>query len=114
MAEDTLERLELDDKTLTRKAFEDVRDILQLSKAPTYTTVLRSGGGIPQLERNYPQLLAWREQFLNTHPGLQIVGFGWEGIGLNDMMKCASRAADRVLSSSAGTQHGADLKGVYF
>lgn len=108
------ERLELDDKTLTRKAFEDVQKILQLTKAPAYTTVLRSGGGIPQLERNYPLLLAWREKFLSAHPGLQIVGFGWEGIGLNDMMKCASRAAERVLSSSANTQHGADLKGVYF
>ena len=108
------ERLELDDKTLTRKAFEDVREILQLSKDPAYTTVLRSGGGIPQLERNYPLLLAWRERFLRAHPGLQIVGFGWEGIGLNDMMKCACRAAEKVLSSSATTQHGTDLKGVYF
>ena len=108
------EKLELDDKTLTQKAFEDVREILHLTKAPAYTTVLRSGGGIPQLERNYPQLLAWREKFLSSHPGLQIVGFGWEGIGLNDMMKCASRAAETVLSSSGSRQRGADLKGVYF
>jgi oxygen-dependent protoporphyrinogen oxidase len=108
------ERLELDDKTLTQKALADVREILQLRGEPAYTTVLRSGGGIPQLERNYPLLLAWREKFLATHPGLQIVGFGWEGIGLNDMMKCASRAAEAVLSASTGTQQGADLKGVYF
>ena len=108
------EKLELDDKSLTQKAFEDVRHILKLTKSPAYTTVLRSNGAIPQLERNYPQLLAWREKFLTTHPGLQIVGFGWEGIGLNDMMKCASRAAETVLSSSTATQHGADIKGVYF
>jgi oxygen-dependent protoporphyrinogen oxidase len=108
------ERLELDDKTLTQKAFEDVREILRLTKNPVYTTVLRSSGGIPQLERNYPRLLAWREKFLTDHPGLQIVGFGWEGIGLNDMMKCAARAAETVLSSSTGTQQGTDLKGIYF
>jgi len=108
------ERLELDDKTLTQKAFEDVREILRLPKDPVYTTVLRSSGGIPQLERNYPRLLAWREKFLADHPGLQIVGFGWEGIGLNDMMKCAARAAEAVLSSSTGTQQGTDLKGIYF
>jgi oxygen-dependent protoporphyrinogen oxidase len=108
------EKLELDDKSLTQKALEDVRHILNLSKSPAYTTVLRSNGAIPQLERNYPQLLAWREKFLTTHPGLQIVGFGWEGIGLNDMMKCASRAAETVISSSTATQHGADIKGVYF
>jgi len=108
------ERLALDDQTLTQQALADVRDILQLTGEPVYTTVLRSSGGIPQLERNYPLLLAWRERFLATHPSLQIVGFGWEGIGLNDMMKCASRAAEAVLAASSGTQQGADLKGVYF
>lgn len=108
------ERIELDDKTITRKALKDVQEILQLPKAPVYTTVLRSSGGIPQLEKNYPQLLAWRQNFISTHPGLQIVGFGWEGIGLNDMIKCASRAADTVLSSSTTTQHDASIKGIYF
>ena len=107
------ERLELDDTTLTQKAFADVQDILKLPKDPAYTTVLRSGGGIPQLERNYPQLLAWREKFLADHPELQIIGFGWEGIGLNDMMKCAARAAEAILSSTT-TKHGVDIKGVYF
>ena len=108
------ERLRFDDKTLTDKAFEDVREILNLTKSPAYSTVLRSNGGIPQLEKNYPQLLAWREKFLSNHPGLQIIGFGWEGIGLNDMMKCASRAASAILSSSTTAQHGVDIKGVYF
>ncbi len=108
------ERLELNDDTLTRQALDDVREILQLTREPVYTTVLRSGGGIPQLEKNYPQLLAWRQNFLSAHPGLQIVGFGWEGIGLNDMMRCASRAAETVLSSSAASQHGTDIKGIYF
>jgi protoporphyrinogen/coproporphyrinogen III oxidase len=108
------ERLELNDNTLTRHAFEDVREILQLTREPVYTTVLRSSGGIPQLERNYPQLLAWRQNFLSAHPGIQIVGFGWEGIGLNDMMKCASRAAEMVLSSSVANPHGTEIKGIYF
>ncbi|MGB3209821.1 MAG: protoporphyrinogen oxidase [Desulforhopalus sp.] len=108
------ERLELDDKTLTHLALQDVREILNVPKVPAYTAVLRSNGGIPQLERNYPKLLAWRRNFLATHPGVDIIGFGWEGIGLNDMMKCGCRAAETVLSSSAATQHDADVKGIYF
>ena len=108
------EKLELDDTTLTAKALEDVREILKLKRDPAYTTVLRSSGGIPQLEKNYPQLLAWRQNFLADHPGLHILGFGWEGIGLNDMMKSASRAAEAVLSSSATDRHGVELKGIYF
>lgn len=108
------ERLDLDDRTLTRRAFADIRDILHIVREPVYTTVLRSGGAIPQLERNYPSLLAWRDKFLAARPGLQICGFGWEGIGLNDMMKCACRVADAVVSSSGRTQTDADIKGVYF
>ena len=104
----------MDDKTLTHKAFVDVRQILQLKKEPAYTTVLRSHGGIPQLEKNYPQLLTWRKNFLAAHPGLHIIGFGWEGIGLNDMMKYASRAAMAVLASSATRQAGPEVKGIYF
>ncbi len=107
-------RLELDDQTLTRRAFEDVREILQLNREPVYTSILRSGGAIPQLERDYPQLLAWREKCIETHSGLQICGFGWEGIGLNDMMRCASHAAEAILSASGNTKRGTELKGVYF
>jgi len=108
------ERLELDDATLTDKALTDVREILQLSEDPVYTTVLRSNGGIPQLERDYPQLLAWREKLQSSHAGLQLVGFGWEGIGINDMIKHASRAAENVLSFSTDVPQRPEVKGVYF
>lgn len=108
------ERLDLDDGVLTEKALSDVKDILQLTGDPAYTTVLRSHGGIPQLERHYPRLLDWRRTYLQAHAGLQIVGFGWDGIGLNDMMKHASRAARALLRSGGGKEKGAELKGVYF
>ena len=91
-----------------------MQQILHINQEPAYTTVLRSPGGIPQLERNYPQLLHWREKFLAAQPGLQIIGFGWKGIGLNDMMKHASRAAKAVLASSSARPTGPEVKGVYF
>lgn len=108
------ERLELDDETLTAKAFEDVREILNLPQQPTYSTVIRTGGGIPQLERNYPRLLAWREKFLNSRRGLHICGFGWDGIGLNDMMKQATRVSEAILRDTGTIRTGAELKGIYF
>jgi len=108
------ERLQLTDTELIDKAFEDIRGILELPRQPTYTAVLRSDGGIPQLERNYPHLLAWREKFLAKRPGLAICGFGWDGIGVNDMMKHAGRAAEAILSDSGKSSTSPEVKGIYF
>lgn len=108
------ERLDLDDDTLIAKAYEDVADILKITDRPVYSKILRSGGAIPQLERHYPQLLHWRDSLLNRHRTLFICGFGWEGIGLNDMMKTATRTADRLLTPTTDRAKGPELKGVYF
>jgi oxygen-dependent protoporphyrinogen oxidase len=107
------ERLELDDAALTEKALADTREILKISAEPVYSRVFRSGGGIPQLEKNYPALLEWRSGFKEIRRGVEICGFGWDGIGLNDMMKHASRAAEAVLSGSSA-QRKTEIKGVYF
>ena len=108
------ERVKLDDETLTDKALEDIRELLDISQQPAYTTVLRSDGGIPQLERNYPRLLAWREKLLTTHRGLHICGFGWDGIGLNDMMKHATWVSEAILRDNGTVRTSAELKGIYF
>jgi protoporphyrinogen/coproporphyrinogen III oxidase len=108
------ERLELDDATLTTEALDDVREILDLPRHPAYSTVFRSNGGIPQLERNYPRLLTWREKFLADQHGLHICGFGWDGIGLNDMMKQATRVYEALVQNTGTSRAGAEVKGIYF
>lgn len=108
------ERLTLSDDELIAKAFEDVRDILPLNGEPTFTKVLRPWGSIPQLEADYPQLLQWRDNLTEKNPGLHICGFGWEGIGLNDMMKHGIRTAEAIQAGSEARRRQADIKGVYF
>ncbi len=108
------ERLELDDATLTRLALQEAREILNLTGEPTYSTVLRPEGGIPQLGRGYPQLLAWRDKLVQDTPGLFISGFGWEGIGINDMIKTADRAVAALLNASGTEEHQTEIKRVYF
>ena len=108
------ERLALDDATMTRLALEDVREILNLPGAPLFSTVLRPASGIPQLERGYGKLLTWRDQLLQDSPDLSICGFGWEGIGINDMIKSAVKVAERILNASGSQIRQAEIKGVYF
>jgi len=108
------ERVALDDATLIRQALEDLRQLLPLQGEPVYARVLRPKGGIPQLEAGYPALLNWRDQLMREHEGLFIHGFGWEGIGLNDMIKSATRVAESIRKNAGTTREEAAVKGVYF
>lgn len=108
------ERLDLDDQTLIDRALADVRGLLDLPPVPSFTTVLRPLVGIPQLESSYLELLHDRNALVRQHRGLYVCGFGWEGIGLNDMIKTATAVATRVAQARPQVQDEAEVKKVYF
>ena len=108
------ERAELDDRTILRQALQDVQDILNISSDPIHTRVLRNSSGIPQPEQGYPELLAWRDRLVREHQGLSICGFGWEGIGINDMIKTAGRVAEDIMAGKGASGQETSVKGVYF
>lgn len=107
------ERLELPDEEIVARAYEDIKQLMELPDPPVFSRVLRPRWGIPQMEEGYPALLAWRNQLHEMLDSLHICGFGWQGIGINDMHKEAWKVAKRILS---GVQDGAgqEIKGVYF
>jgi protoporphyrinogen/coproporphyrinogen III oxidase len=107
------ERLELDDKHMVQRVYEDIRQLLDLPEPPCFARVLRPPAGIPQLEAGYTDLLAWRDQTEAATPALHICGFGWTGIGINDMSKEAAKIAQRI--GAGFTEPGQTaVKGVYF
>lgn len=108
------ERLELDNETLIKNALADVKGLLDLPADPDYTRVLRPKGAIPQLENGYTELLNWRNDLVNRNDGLYICGFGWEGIGLNDMIKTACSVSEQIISRNPQNQEQAEVKKVYF
>jgi protoporphyrinogen/coproporphyrinogen III oxidase len=109
------ERLELDDDTLIQEALHDLQQLLTLPNPPSYARVLRPRGGIPQLEKGYPALLKWRNSMMQEEKGLYVTGFGWEGIGLNDMIKTAFRVSEAIKQGEQDSgQEDAEVKKVYF
>ncbi|MDX9833833.1 MAG: protoporphyrinogen oxidase [Desulfobulbus sp.] len=107
------ERLDLPDDELIERVYHDLRRLIDLPDAPRFATVLRPVSGIPQLEEGYTGLLAWREAVHADRNRLRLCGFGWGGIGINDMVKEASRAAEAICSPARRTG-GPEVKGVYF
>jgi len=107
------EKLELDDDALIQKAYEDLRQLIHLPDPPVFTKVLRSDHSIPQLEVGYPRLLEWRNSLISRNSGLHVCGFGWEGIGINDMTKAARQVAAAV-AAGRSAKGETEIKGVYF
>lgn len=108
------ERLELDDDELIDAVFKDLSQLIDLPERPCFSRIMRPRSGIPQLEEGFPALLGWRNQLQESHHGLHICGFGWNGIGINDMTKEARKIANSVLADAAGKEGEAEVKGVYF
>lgn len=107
------ERLELTDTELINAVCEDLGELMELPNAPIFARVLRPEAGIPQFEAGYPDLLAWRRQIHAAMNTLHITGFGWQGIGINDMTKEAWKAAKRILTMQLEEEEQ-EVKSVYF
>lgn len=108
------ERLQLDDQELIKRSLADIRGLLDLPPSPVFTRVLRPHGGIPQLEAGYPDLLNWRNNLVQNMEELFICGFGWDGIGINDMVKTATLTADLIKTGSDKNGSETEFKKVYF
>ncbi len=108
------ERLELTDDELARRAYDDLKQLLPLPAPPRFVQVLRPASGIPQLEMGHVNLLAWRDDLHARHPDLHVTGFGWDGIGMNEMIKHASLVARAIADDLRAGPTPAEVRPVYF
>jgi oxygen-dependent protoporphyrinogen oxidase len=108
------ERLELSDQETVNKVYEDISKLMRLPEPPRFTRVLRSEGAIPQLEMDHPALLAWRRELEKKEAGLFVCGFGWDGIGMNDVIKSAARTIEAVVEGKQKESGQVPVKPVYF
>ncbi len=107
------ERLDLSDDQIIDNVFQDLKELLDLSEPPVFSRVLRPESGIPQLEEGYPALLGWRKKMHEEYDNFHICGFGWQGIGINDMHKEAWKVAKRILIGLQDEESD-EVKGIYF
>ena len=108
------EKLDLSDSELVEQAYGDLKQLIHLPEPPCFTRVLRPSHGIPQLEAGVLRLQAWRTKLMQELPGLFICGFGWHGIGINDMTKTARQLAAAIARGGSAAMDPATVKGVYF
>ena len=108
------DRFNMKDDDLVREVYQDLRQLISLPDPPSFARVLRPQAGIPQLELGYPKLLKWSHSVEAERAGLHVCGFGWGGVGLNDMIKSARKVAEAVTRGDNGLQEEEEVKKIYF
>lgn len=108
------ERLELSDQEIIASVCQDIRQLMELPEKPLFAKVLRPASAIPQLEMGHPKMLTYRAGLEQENKGLYICGFGWDGVGINDMVKSARKAAVAISAGGRGEEAAAPVKPVYF
>ncbi len=108
------ERVKMKDRELIDQTYQDVKQLVNLPDPPLFSKVIRPQVGLPQLEMGHAELQKYRDRMEIEHPGLFICGMGWEGIGMNEMIKQAKITAKKLLEGRPDSARPAEAKGIYF
>jgi oxygen-dependent protoporphyrinogen oxidase len=94
-------RIDLSDDEVEKKVREDLRHTMGIKEAPSFIRIYRHPQAIPQYTTGHGARLAALEEKSTQHPGLFLTGNSYRGIGLNDCVAAALRAAEGVFDHLA-------------
>ncbi len=87
----------LSDDEVVARVRKDLALTMGIDAAPEFVRVFRHPQAIPQYTVGHGNRLQKLESVLRAHPGLILTGNSYRGIGLNDCVAAAERAADEAL-----------------
>lgn len=93
------EYVTLSDDEVVARVRQDLAVTMGIDASPEFVRVFRHPQAIPQYTVGHGKRLQALEESLKAHPGLILTGNSYRGIGLNDCVAAAERAADEVLSA---------------
>ena len=91
------ELLALNDDDLRELVKEELQDLLGLRGDPEWTEVVRWDGAMPQYHVGHLELVDRIEQRCRQHPGLDIAGAAYRGVGIPFCIRSGRAAADRLV-----------------
>ncbi len=92
------EMLERDDEGLIRAARQDLEELLGIAAEPHFSLVHRWPESMPQYHVGHLERVARTRERLMQHPGLQVAGNGFEGVGIPDCVRAGELAAEALLA----------------
>ena len=91
------EYVKLDDDEVVARVRQDLAVTMGIDAAPEFVRVFRHPRAIPQYTVGHGKRLQALEELRKAHPGLILTGNSYRGIGLNDCVAAAERAADEAM-----------------
>lgn len=91
------ERLAVDDATVVAALRNDLRDLLGITVPPRQVVISRWRDAMAQPILGHRERLATIRQREATHPGLALIGNGYEGVGIPDVISQADAAVARLV-----------------
>ncbi len=91
------EYVKLSDDEVTARVRQDLKATMNIDAEPSFVRIFRHPQAIPQYTVGHGKRLDALDELLKQHPGLILTGNSYRGIGLNDCVAAAQRAADEAL-----------------
>jgi oxygen-dependent protoporphyrinogen oxidase len=91
--------MQADDDGLVRVCREELRDIAGITAQPLFSRVYRWKDSGPQYDVGHASLIDEVDAALAEHPGLEVTGAGFRGIGIPDCVYDGRETARRLLES---------------
>ncbi len=94
----TPEAIALSDAEVKQRTMAELKKIMGIEAEPDFVRIFRHQRAIPQYVVGHAERLLAIDERLKKHPGLILTGNSYLGIGLNDCVNAAYKAADQVRS----------------
>jgi oxygen-dependent protoporphyrinogen oxidase len=92
------EYVTLSDDEVVARVRQDLKLTMGIDAEPEFVRVFRHPQAIPQYTVGHGKRLQMLDELLRAHPGLILTGNSYRGIGLNDCVAAAERAADEAVA----------------
>lgn len=93
------ELCDLSDAELVQLVREELQATLGVSGAPEFTIVVRYSHAMPQYTLGHLDRVAEIERLVASHPGIELAGNAYHGVGVPDAVHSGESAAERVMAS---------------
>jgi oxygen-dependent protoporphyrinogen oxidase len=92
------EYVKLSDGEVTSRVMQDLKLTMGIDAEPEFVRIFRHPQAIPQYTVGHGKRLQKLDELLKAHPGLILTGNSYRGIGLNDCVAAAERAAEEAMA----------------